>query len=162
MCRKWSSTQYPKKKGSAQQSVRVCILRGFLEIDGPAPGTARRSDFPAEWLRTNNHAAERTPAVEMAGRGNRGNVQTRPFPDSPHPWESRTKRGIPTFPPRRRRRTAFTPKSETRQNRGVLQILAQNPKNKREILADDKLQPIFGGKKMDMFQMTKAVNKHLK
>ena len=31
-----------------------------------------------------------------------------------------------------------------------------------EILADDKLQPIFGGKKMDMFQMTKAVNKHLK
>ena len=38
----------------------------------------------------------------------------------------------------------------------------QNPKNKREILADDKLQPIFGGKKLDMFQMTKAVNKHLK
>jgi upstream activation factor subunit UAF30 len=38
----------------------------------------------------------------------------------------------------------------------------QNPKNRREILADDKLQPIFGGKKMDMFQMTKAVNKHLK
>jgi chromatin remodeling complex protein RSC6 len=25
-----------------------------------------------------------------------------------------------------------------------------------------KLQPIFGAKKMDMFQMTKAVNKHLK
>jgi chromatin remodeling complex protein RSC6 len=38
----------------------------------------------------------------------------------------------------------------------------QNPKNKREILADDKLQPIFGGQKLDMFQMTKAVNKHLK
>ncbi|MBV9608479.1 MAG: DNA topoisomerase III [Acidobacteria bacterium] len=38
----------------------------------------------------------------------------------------------------------------------------QNPKNKREILADDKLRPIFGGKKLDMFQMTKAVNKHLK
>jgi len=38
----------------------------------------------------------------------------------------------------------------------------QNPKNKREILADDKLQAIFGGKKMDMFQMTKALNKHLK
>jgi chromatin remodeling complex protein RSC6 len=30
------------------------------------------------------------------------------------------------------------------------------------ILADDKLQPIFGSKKLDMFQMTKAVNKHLK
>ena len=38
----------------------------------------------------------------------------------------------------------------------------QNPKNRREILADDKLQPIFGSKKLDMFQMTKAVNKHLK
>jgi upstream activation factor subunit UAF30 len=38
----------------------------------------------------------------------------------------------------------------------------QNPKNKREILADEKLQPIFGEKKLDMFQMTKAVNKHLK
>jgi upstream activation factor subunit UAF30 len=38
----------------------------------------------------------------------------------------------------------------------------QNPENKREILADEKLKPIFGGKKMDMFQMTKAVNKHLK
>jgi len=38
----------------------------------------------------------------------------------------------------------------------------QNPQNKREILADDKLQPIFGEKKMDMFQMAKAVNKHLK
>jgi upstream activation factor subunit UAF30 len=38
----------------------------------------------------------------------------------------------------------------------------QNPTNKREILADDKLQPIFGAKKLNMFQMTKAVNKHLK
>jgi chromatin remodeling complex protein RSC6 len=38
----------------------------------------------------------------------------------------------------------------------------QNPKNKREILADDKLQPIFGAKKLNMFQMTKAINKHLK
>jgi upstream activation factor subunit UAF30 len=38
----------------------------------------------------------------------------------------------------------------------------QNPQNKREIIADDKLQPVFGAKKLDMFQMTKAVNKHLK
>jgi upstream activation factor subunit UAF30 len=38
----------------------------------------------------------------------------------------------------------------------------QNPKNKREIIADEKLQPVFGTKKLDMFQMTKAVNKHLK
>ena len=38
----------------------------------------------------------------------------------------------------------------------------QNPKNKREIIADDKLQPIFGSKRLDMFQMTKVINKHLK
>ena len=38
----------------------------------------------------------------------------------------------------------------------------QNPKNKREIIADDKLKPIFGTAKLNMFQMTKAVNKHLK
>lgn len=38
----------------------------------------------------------------------------------------------------------------------------QNPENKREIIADEKLQAIFGAKKLDMFQMTKAVNKHLK
>ncbi len=28
----------------------------------------------------------------------------------------------------------------------------QNPKNKREILADDKLQPIFGGKRWTCFR----------
>jgi len=38
----------------------------------------------------------------------------------------------------------------------------QNPQNKREILADDKLHPVFCGKKLNMFQMTKAVNRHLK
>jgi len=38
----------------------------------------------------------------------------------------------------------------------------QNPKNKREIVADERLQPIFGAKRLDMFQMTKAVNRHLK
>jgi chromatin remodeling complex protein RSC6 len=38
----------------------------------------------------------------------------------------------------------------------------QNRENKREIIADSKLEPIFGAKKLDMFQMTKAVNQHLK
>ena len=39
----------------------------------------------------------------------------------------------------------------------------QNPKNKRNILADDKLKAVFGGKsKVSMFEMTKLVNKHLK
>jgi upstream activation factor subunit UAF30 len=37
----------------------------------------------------------------------------------------------------------------------------QNPENKREIIADDKLEPVFGTKRLNMFQMTKAINKHL-
>jgi chromatin remodeling complex protein RSC6 len=38
----------------------------------------------------------------------------------------------------------------------------QNPENKREILADDKLEPIFGNKKVTMFEMNKHVAGHLK
>lgn len=38
----------------------------------------------------------------------------------------------------------------------------QNPKDRREILADDKLEPIFGKKKVTMFEMNKHVSKHLK
>ena len=38
----------------------------------------------------------------------------------------------------------------------------QNPPNKREILADDKLEPIFGKKKVTMFEMNKHLAQHLK
>lgn len=38
----------------------------------------------------------------------------------------------------------------------------QNPQNKRNILADDKLKPLFGGKgEVSMFEMTKLVSGHL-
>ena len=38
----------------------------------------------------------------------------------------------------------------------------QDAKNRRQINADDKLKVVFGGKaSLDMFAMTKAVNKHL-
>jgi len=38
----------------------------------------------------------------------------------------------------------------------------QDAKNRRMINADDKLKPIFGGKKqVSMFEMTKLVNKHM-
>ncbi len=38
----------------------------------------------------------------------------------------------------------------------------QDPKAKRNIVADDKLKVVFGGKKVvDMFEMTKLVSKHL-
>ena len=38
----------------------------------------------------------------------------------------------------------------------------QNPANKREILADAKLEKIFGGKKATMFEMNKHISGHLK
>ena len=39
----------------------------------------------------------------------------------------------------------------------------QNPSNKRNILADDKLKPLFGGKaEVTMFEMTKLLSPHLK
>src|SRR5262249_44805485 len=39
----------------------------------------------------------------------------------------------------------------------------QNPANKREILADAKLKPVFGGKdKVSMFEMNKHLAGHLK
>lgn len=39
----------------------------------------------------------------------------------------------------------------------------QNPANKRNILADEKLKRIFGGKgEVTMFEMTKLVSAHLK
>jgi chromatin remodeling complex protein RSC6 len=39
----------------------------------------------------------------------------------------------------------------------------QNPENKRNILADEKLLKLFDGKKeVTMFEMTKLVSKHMK
>jgi chromatin remodeling complex protein RSC6 len=38
----------------------------------------------------------------------------------------------------------------------------QNPKNKRNILADEKLKAIFGKNEVTMFEMTKLVSAHLK
>ena len=37
----------------------------------------------------------------------------------------------------------------------------QNPNNKREILADEKLERLFGVKSINMFEMTKIINQHL-
>ncbi len=38
----------------------------------------------------------------------------------------------------------------------------QNPSNKREILADAKLEKIFGKKAVSMFEMNKHISGHLK
>ncbi len=38
----------------------------------------------------------------------------------------------------------------------------QDPKNKRDILTDERLKGVFGNKsRVNMFEMTKLVNKHL-
>ncbi|WP_159992870.1 SWIB/MDM2 domain-containing protein [Roseomonas sp. 18066] len=38
----------------------------------------------------------------------------------------------------------------------------QNPENRREIIADDKLRPIFGKDKVTMFEMNKHLAAHLR
>ena len=39
----------------------------------------------------------------------------------------------------------------------------QNPQNKREIIADEKLKKVFGGKdRVSMFEMNKHLSNHLK
>ncbi|HEX2764269.1 MAG TPA: SWIB/MDM2 domain-containing protein [Allosphingosinicella sp.] len=38
----------------------------------------------------------------------------------------------------------------------------QNPQNKREIMADDKLRKIFGKDRCSMFEMNKHLSNHLK
>ena len=37
----------------------------------------------------------------------------------------------------------------------------QNPKNRREILADEKLRPLFGKEKITMFEVGKILNSNL-
>jgi chromatin remodeling complex protein RSC6 len=37
----------------------------------------------------------------------------------------------------------------------------QNPDDKRQIIADDKLKPIFGKDEVSMFEMTKLISNHL-
>ena len=44
----------------------------------------------------------------------------------------------------------------------IKQHKLQDPANKREIIADAKLKPVFGGKdRVDMFEMNKHLAKHL-
>jgi chromatin remodeling complex protein RSC6 len=37
----------------------------------------------------------------------------------------------------------------------------QDPKNKREIVADDKLRAVFGKDRVTMFEMNKHLSRHL-
>ncbi len=37
----------------------------------------------------------------------------------------------------------------------------QNPEDKRNIMADDNLEPIFGKDEVSMFEMTKLISSHL-
>ena len=43
----------------------------------------------------------------------------------------------------------------------IKQHKLQNPDNGREILADDKLEVVFGKKKVTMFEMNKYLTQHL-
>ena len=43
----------------------------------------------------------------------------------------------------------------------ILDNNLQNPENKREIVADDKLQKVFGKDRCTMFEMNKHLSRHL-
>jgi upstream activation factor subunit UAF30 len=38
----------------------------------------------------------------------------------------------------------------------------QNPENRREILADDRLRPVFGKDRVTIFDVNKHLTRHLK
>jgi upstream activation factor subunit UAF30 len=44
----------------------------------------------------------------------------------------------------------------------IKQHQLQNPENRREILADAKLEAVFGAKKVTMFELNKHLARHLK
>ena len=44
----------------------------------------------------------------------------------------------------------------------IKQHKLQNPENGREIVADEKLEAVFGKKKVTMFEMNKHLTAHLK
>ena len=44
----------------------------------------------------------------------------------------------------------------------IKQHQLQNPENRREILADDKLAAVFGTNKVTMFELNKHLARHLK
>ena len=55
-----------------------------------------------------------------------------------------------------------TPLPRTELTKKLWEYKLQDPKEKRNINADDKLKAIFNGKqKVSMFEMTKLVNEHL-
>src|SRR5205807_8662836 len=66
-------------------------------------------------------------AVEMTLRGTHGRIFTEELSSIPRSLETRTKRGISTFPRRLPRRHPFRCKANSRYNRGLCQIPAQNP-----------------------------------
>src|SRR5215831_300547 len=91
--RKLTCNSVHEKNGSAQQSVKICILRGFLGSD-VFDLWVPRSPFLTKMGRI------RIFAVEMTRRVNRGESQTGPSPALGNPHQTR----VPTFQQRRRRR----------------------------------------------------------
>ena len=65
-------------------------------------------------------------AVEMARRGRAGGITNLRFLVRPRRLETRTERGFPHFPSNGGYCSLAHLKRQTRQNRGVRQILAQN------------------------------------
>ena len=121
------------KKGAKRGGAKKGAKKGGAKKGGAKKGSARKSAKKSGAKRTPN-AAFMKPMQPSASLG--GVVGNNPMP-----------------------RTEITKKLWQYIKRNDL----QDPKERRMIVADDKLKPVFGGKgRVSMFEMTKLVNKHLK
>ena len=80
-------------------------------------------------------------AVEMARRGRAGGITNLRFLVRPRRLETRTERGFPHFPSNGGYCSLAHLKRQTRQNRGVRQILAQN----RKCIVPEGVVPVIVG-----------------
>jgi hypothetical protein len=89
-----------------------------------------------------------------------------PRSETTHAYKDRRQDGIKEIRRQAQRPPAAPPALEGARRRGMWDYIKkhnlQNPSNKREILADEKLEPIFGKKKVTMFEMNKHLAQHLK
>ena len=80
-------------------------------------------------------------AVEMARRGRSGEITNLRFLVRPRRLETRTERGFPHFHSNGGYCSLAHLKRQTRQNRGVRQILAQNRKSTARVAEGDGVSP---------------------
>jgi hypothetical protein len=89
-CKAFRFALDPQKNGSAQESVKVCILRGFLETRILVLRSTHRRHL-------HQNGQNCGFAVEMTLRGTYGGIFAEDFLSVPRSLETRTNRGFPHF-----------------------------------------------------------------